>query len=181
VIAARFAIVAMFVIGLVSTPRLAAAGVASSAIVDQRGDRFTLATLSARYVALTFVSSRCADSCPLSNALFAKLQDRIAKSHVSLALVTITLDPAYDTPAIMSRLAATFDANPTIWRFASGSPANVHRLMREFGVVSESDDTGIPDVHSSTVYVLDSERRVARDVALSGSLPEDVLAAIRRH
>ena len=145
---------------------------------DQRGTRFSLAGLPARYIALTFVASRCEDACPMANALFAKLAARVAGSGRSLELVTVTLDPNFDTPFVMSQLSRTFSADPELWRFASGTPANVHALMRALGVVARPDEHGVPDAHSTAVYVLDRQRNVKQTVLLSAQLPDDVLAAM---
>ncbi len=160
-----------------STLRSEAAGPAAIAIVDQRGDTFSLAALPQRFVAVTFVASRCADACPIANALFAKLQKRIMLSGRSLALVTLTLDPSFDTPFVMSTLAASFNADPAVWRLASGKPANIRSLMHAFGVAVQPDKKGIPDEHTSAVYILDDQRKLRTILLLSTSLPDDVFAA----
>jgi protein SCO1/2 len=147
-------------------------------LTDQRGTAFSLAGLPARYLALTFVASRCSDACPMANALFAKLAARVAGSGRSLELVTVTLDPTFDTPFVMSRLSREFGADPSLWRFASGTPANVHALMRAFGVVARPDEHGVPDAHSTAVYILDRQRGLKRMLLLSSQLTDDVLAAV---
>jgi protein SCO1/2 len=162
---------------LLSAVRLEAAAPADIRIIDQRGNAFSLASLPQRFVAVTFVASRCADACPIANALFAKLQKRIAASGRSVALVTVTLDPDFDTPFIMSRVAASFNADPAVWRLASGKAADIHALIRTFGVVVQPDEKGVPDEHTTAVYVLDGQRKLYKTLLLSTSLPDDVLAA----
>jgi protein SCO1/2 len=161
-----------------STSRLEAAGPAAIPIVDQRGNTFTLAALPQRFLVVTFVASRCADACPIANALFARLQGRILISGRSVALITLTLDPTFDTPVVMSMLGASFNANPAVWRLASGKPANVRALMQAFGVVVEPDGQGVPDQHTSAVYILDRQRKLRRILLLSTSLADQVFAAI---
>jgi cytochrome oxidase Cu insertion factor (SCO1/SenC/PrrC family) len=172
----KVAIGILLMVGL-STLRPQAAGPAAIPIVDQRGNTFSLATLPQRFVAVTFVASRCADACPIANALFAKLQKRIMRSGRSLALVTLTLDPSFDTPFVMSALAASFNADPVFWRLASGKPANVRGLMHAFGVAVQPDEKDIPDEHTSVVYILDAQRKLRTILMLSTSLPDDVFAA----
>jgi len=175
---AKIAIGVLLMAG-VSTSRLEAAGPAAIPIVDQRGNTFSLAALPQRFVAVTFVATRCADACPIANALFAKLQKRITQSGRSLALVTLTLDPSFDTPFVMSKLGASFNADPAVWRLASGKPGNVRGLMHAFGVTVQPDDKGIPDEHSSMVYILDGQRKLRTILLLSTSLSDDVFAATR--
>jgi protein SCO1/2 len=160
-----------------STLRSDAASAAAIAIVDQRGNTFSLAALPQRFVAVTFVASRCTDACPIANALFATVQKRILRSGRSLALVTLTLDPSFDTPSVMSTLAASFSADPAVWRLASGKPANVRGLMHAFGVLVQPDQKGIPDDHTDAVYLLDRQRKLKTILLLSASLPDDVFAA----
>jgi cytochrome oxidase Cu insertion factor (SCO1/SenC/PrrC family) len=168
----------LLVAGL-STVRLEAAGPTAIPIVDQRGNTFSLAALPQRFVAVTFVASRCADACPVANALFAKLQKRIIRSCRSLALVTLTLDPGFDTPFVMSTLGTSFNADPAVWRLASGRPADVRSLMHAFGVTVQPDAKGIPDEHTSAVYILDAKRKLRTILLLSTSLSDDVFAATR--
>lgn len=177
---AKLAIAVFLTLALTSAPVAAApAGPATIPIVDQRGDLFSLDALPQRFLAVTFVASRCADACPIADALFAKLQQRIGRAGRSVGLVTVTLDPTFDTPFVMSTLAASFNADPTVWRLASGKPADVRALMHAFGVIAQPDAKGIPDQHTTAVYILDSQRKLRKVLLLSTSLPDDILAATR--
>jgi cytochrome oxidase Cu insertion factor (SCO1/SenC/PrrC family) len=168
-----------FLVVTLSAVRVEAAAPAAVPMIDQRGNAFSLAALPQRFVAVTFVASRCADACPIANALFAKLQKRIVRSGRSVALVTLTLDPCFDTPFIMSRVAASFNADPGVWRLASGKVADIQALMRAFGVVVQPDGKGVPDEHTTAVYILDGQRKLYKTFLLSTSLPDDILAATR--
>jgi len=150
------------------------------ALVDQHGTPFSLATLRGEPVAVTFVASRCTDVCPMSNAMFSSLAKKLARDGKPAVLVTITLDPRYDTPFVMSRLARQFDADSGRWRLASGPEKNVRALMRAFGVVVGNDKTGVPDAHSSFVYVLDRRGRLTRTLLLSTHLVDDAARALEQ-
>jgi protein SCO1 len=149
-------------------------------LLDQRGTPFTLADLRGRPVAVTFVASRCTDVCPISNAAFASLARKLARDGKAAVLVTITLDPRYDTPFVMSQLAREMDADPKRWLLASGSQANVTALMHAFGIVVRADKAGIPDEHSSFVYVLDRHGRLQRTLLLSNHLVDDASHALEQ-
>ena len=49
-------------------------------------------------------------------------------------LLSITLDPAFDTPNILKQYAASLEADPKIWTFATGEPAEIDRLVEAFSV-----------------------------------------------
>ena len=46
-------------------------------------------------------------------------------------LVSITVDPAYDTPEVLTRYAQSFAAQPQRWLFLTGDKATIYRLVRE--------------------------------------------------
>ena len=51
--------------------------------------------------------------------------------------------------------------------------------MHAFGITVRADAKGIPDEHTSAVYILDAQRKLRTILLLSASLPDDVLAATR--
>lgn len=136
-------------------------------LVDQTGAVFRLEDLRGRPTVLTFVASRCTDACPIANAEFALARAALRREGIRVHLVTVTLDPEYDTPFVMSAAARSFQADPTDWIFASGRPRDVHRLMRSLGIVAQTGKAGYPDVHTTFVYVLDSRQRLTHQLLLS--------------
>ena len=60
----------------------------------------------------------------------ARLQDAFAAER-DVRLVSITVDPAYDTPEVLTRYAQSFAAQPQRWLFLTGDKAVIYRLVRE--------------------------------------------------
>ena len=148
-------------------------------LVDQRGVQFTLAALKGQPLAVTFVATRCTDVCPIANSAFYSLGRRLAHDGTRATLVTVTLDPTYDSPFVMSRLAHEMDADPVRWRLASGSPEDVQALMHAFGITVQDDKAGIPDAHSSFVYILDRNGRLKRTLLLSTHVVDEASGALK--
>jgi protein SCO1/2 len=123
---------------------------------------------------ITFVATRCSDACPVSNAVFSQLSSRLQREHVSATLLTVTLDPEYDTPFVMSQAAKEFSAQAPRWRFASGKPSDVHALMGAFGVLAQRGREGFPDVHSSAIYLLDARGALSRTTLLSTNSGDEI-------
>jgi cytochrome oxidase Cu insertion factor (SCO1/SenC/PrrC family) len=142
-------------------------------LVDQRGTVFRIADLAGRPVVVTFVATRCSDACPIADAMFSKLQSRLRKEGTKAALLTVTLDPRYDSPFVMARFAREYSADARTWRLASGDPHNVFAMMGAFGVVARPDRNGVPDAHTSFVYVLDTHGRLARTLLLSTNVVDE--------
>ncbi|MDE2573593.1 MAG: SCO family protein [bacterium] len=161
-------------------PASAAPNPAAVKLVDQRGVVFSLESLHGRPVILTFVATRCTDACPIANATFQRLQGRLRAARADALLLTVTLDPAYDTPFVMSREARMMGADPRTWRMASGTASNVRAVMRAFDVVTQVDRSGVPDVHSTLIYILDRRGRLAKRLLLSTDTVNEVLTALPR-
>lgn len=164
-----------------ATPGLArASDVRDAALVDQFGARFTLRDLAGAPSAIAFVASRCGDACPIVDAEFSLLHARLRREGRPARLVTITLDPTYDTPFVFAKLARANRApSDGTWRFASGSPEIVRRVMRSFGVTTHSGPGGVPDVHDTFVYVLDRNARLATTFLLSTTVAAAADAAMQ--
>lgn len=142
-------------------------------LVDQNGARFTLRDLR-RPTAVIFVASRCGDACPIAEALFARLSAELKREHVDARLLTVTLDPEFDRPIVMAAKARTFQADASNWRWASGDPNDVRRLLGAFNV-----EVLDGKYHGTFAYVLDAHGRPMRLVLLSTSADRELLGFLR--
>ena len=142
-------------------------------LIDQNGAPFTLRDLR-RPTAVIFVATRCGDACPIAEALFARLSDKLVRGHVDARLLTVTLDPDNDPPIVMGNRARAFRADASRWRWASGKPSDVRRLLDAFNV-PRLDGT----FHGAFAYVLDAHGLPARVVMLSAAADGELLADLR--
>lgn len=111
----------------------------------ERGGRaVTRADLAGKVWVANFIYTRCTDSCPLQTAELARLQGELL-SDGRVRLVSITVDPEHDTPAVLRRYAERYRADPGGWLFLTGDKAAIYRLAREgfkLGVVDPDDGVG---------------------------------------
>lgn len=147
-------------------------------LVDQRGRPFTMTSLVGVPFAVTFVASRCTDACPLINAQFAGAALRLQRANVRARLVTLTLDPKHDTPAVMSTLAKRFDANPRYWVLGSGAIADVRRILNFFGVAAHDGPQGYPEEHTTFVYLFDARGHLTQTLLASSALDDQLVSAL---
>src|SRR5207247_989594 len=92
-------------------------------LTDQLHRRVRLSDFRGKVVAVDFIYTRCPlpDVCPRLSANFARLQRRFGeKIGAELALLSITIDPQYDTPDVLLRYAKIWNAGPEGWRFLTG-------------------------------------------------------------
>src|SRR5262249_11107754 len=105
------------------------------ALTSQDGARVTLGEYRGRGVAVTFIFTSCPDTCPLLTAKMAQVQDELGPAFgAKVAFVSITVDPARDTPEVLKQYAQTFGANPAGWAFLTGDPADIREVERRYGV-----------------------------------------------
>jgi len=89
-------------------------------LVDQGGAPFTDGSMAGHVSVVDFIFTRCAASCPRLTARMADLQGRLARTGSSARLVSFSVDPDNDTPAVLAEYAARHGADPSRWSFVTG-------------------------------------------------------------
>jgi len=100
------------------------------ALVERSGQSVTRAELLGKVWIASLIFTRCMEECPLVSSHMARLQD-VFTAEPDVRLVSITVDPAYDTPEVLTRYAQSFAAQPQRWLFLTGDKATIYRLVRE--------------------------------------------------
>lgn len=110
------------------------------ALIDQAGNRTTFAAAIAgdTPVAVDFVFTTCTTICPVMTATFARLHETLGTDGADLRLVSISLDPEYDTPAVLRKYAETFGADER-WTFLTGDLRGLTELYRRYEVLNGSN------------------------------------------
>jgi protein SCO1/2 len=111
------------------------------ALTERSGRRITRADLMGRIWIANFIYTQCTETCPLQSAQVARLQAEFAGEE-DLRLVSITVDPERDTPAVLSRYAERYGADPARWLFLTGDKRAIYHLAKEgfrLGVVDPDD------------------------------------------
>jgi protein SCO1/2 len=99
-------------------------------LTDERGHVFTEEALRGHPTIIDFVFTRCDTICPIVSARMEKLQERILDRRAeSIKILSITVDPAYDTPEKLAAYAQRFNARPDKWRFVTGPVDKVKALV----------------------------------------------------
>ncbi len=122
-------------------------------LVTQDGRVWPLASAKGKVVVVQFLYTRCPmpEVCPRLAATFAAMQRRFA-GRGDLLLLSITLDPVYDTPEVLSRYATLWRSNPSAWLFATGSVEQVRAAAGRFGIVFWPEEGVI--THTSNIAVI---------------------------
>ena len=142
-----------------STPRLAVGAlVPAFAFTDQNNRTVRLSDYLGRPVVLDFIYTRCPlpDVCPRLSASMARLQKRFGGR---VPLLSITLDPQFDTPEVLAEYARRWQADPRSWRFLTGSEEQIRAVAAQFGLVYWPEEGLI--THTAVTAIIDSEGKLA--------------------
>jgi protein SCO1/2 len=154
------------------------------ALVDQTGRRRTLAEWRGSLTVITFTYTRCPlpTFCPLMDQNFVTLQGAIvedASLRGRVRLVTITFDPAHDTPAILAAHAAKMRADPAVWTWLTGDVVTIDRLAGRFGVGVLRGDDPAQITHSLRTAIVGTDGRLLKIYSGNDWTPGAILADLR--
>jgi protein SCO1/2 len=134
-------------------------------LTDQAGAPVALSGLKGKVVAVTFIYSRCPlpDYCPRMVENFKAVRARFAgRMDRDLVFLTISFDPRYDTPDVLTKYAASRRAGGPGWHFLTGDPAEIERVCNAFGIQYWAEEGLI--THSLQTAVIDRDGRLAATV-----------------
>jgi protein SCO1/2/putative membrane protein len=94
---------------------------------ERSGGTVTDGDLAGRVWVAGFIFTRCPSSCPRITAVMKGLEEPLRGTGVRL--VSISVDPQYDRPAVLADFARRYGADPARWWFLTGPPDEVHRLI----------------------------------------------------
>jgi protein SCO1/2 len=107
-----------------------------------------------------FVFTSCGGMCPVMTSKMRTLQDKLS---ADVRLVSFSVDPDTDTPAVLTDYAKRYGADPNRWLFLTGDKAELYRISKE-GFKLALDDTGgtqaEPITHSSRFVLIDRQGQI---------------------
>jgi protein SCO1/2 len=152
-------------------------------LVNQDGRPISTRQFKGRALVVTFIYTRCPlpDYCPLMSANFAQLNAALAADPTlrkRAHLLSVTLDPEYDRPAVLRSYGATYAGGKfDDWDFATGDPAEVRRLAEFFGLMYKTEGNQV--IHSLRTAVVTPDGKLYKIYRGNEWKPEEVLSALR--
>jgi protein SCO1 len=142
------------------------------AVLDQEGRplHFHSDLVRGRTVAVNFIFTTCTTICPPLAATFGKLRLLLAEKGRDVQLISISVDPATDTPERLKAWSQKFGAGPG-WTLVTGRKEDIGRLLKALGAYTAD----IND-HAPLVLIANSHGRWTRAYGLAP--PAKLAAAI---
>jgi len=150
-------------------------------LYDQEGRVVDSARFRGSQVMLNFIYSRCpiATMCPLSTSKMMETQKLAREAGVSnIEFVSITLDPAYDTPGVLKQYAVERGIDTSNFSFLTGPGAAIRDLLTQFGVIAEFKGNILD--HTLATLLIDEKGRVAWRADGSQWQPTEFVGRMRR-
>lgn len=122
-------------------------------LVAHTGEPFDSSRLLGHIVVLDFFFTTCTGVCPPMTENLKKVQRRLSDIR-DLRIVSITVDPAEDTPDRLSRYAQEAGAKEGVWFFLTGEAREIYSLASE-GFRVGAGDSGGALYHSSRFVLID--------------------------
>jgi len=130
-------------------------------LTERSGQELGSADLRGKVWIANFIYTHCPDTCPVQSAEMKGLQDRFGAER-DFRLVSITVDPKRDTPAVLTDYAKRFGADPARWFFLTGKQSEIFRLAQDGFRLSaaeiplaQRDGSGATHMHSPRFIVVD--------------------------
>ena len=145
-------------------------------LTDEAGHPLTLSAFRGKLVAVDFIYTRCPlpNVCPMLSANFARLQKRFGDE---ITLLSITLDPQYDTPQVLTDYAQRWHADPRTWHFLTGSSDEIRKVAGYFGVIFWPEEGAI--THTSSTAIVDRTGRLAAMVEGSSFTSQQLIDLVQ--
>lgn len=162
-------------------PPLAAASepAPAFALAASRGGTLTLDALAGQPVLLDFIFTRCPGPCPILTGIHADTREGLrADERSRVRSVSISLDPAFDTPEVLQAYQASRRIDDPGWWFLTGPESEVARVVRAYGVGSTRSADGDID-HTVATFLIDGQGRIARRYLGTRHTPEELQRDVR--
>lgn len=157
-------------------------------LVDQEGEPVNLQTFRGQPWFANIIFTRCPGPCARMTQKMRQLQEALSADASEVQLVSLTTDPDFDTPEVLSQYARKFQADTQTWKFLTGTKEEIVRVstqewllvMLEKGEAERESPNDI-FLHSTLTVLVDGLGRIrgTYEILEEGQL-EDALADLQR-
>ncbi|MFN0117503.1 MAG: SCO family protein [Elusimicrobiota bacterium] len=130
---------------------------------ERSGKKITQEDLKGKISIVDFVFTRCMGPCPLMTKKMSDFsKEFLHKSN--LQFISLSVDPDFDTPQVLTKYAQTYNADPQKWLFLTGNREKIYHLVEtSFKLLVEGDDIpkdGIDILHSTMFVLVNGEGKI---------------------
>ncbi len=138
------------------------------ALIGTDGEKVSRSDFDGGLWVADFIFTQCAGVCPVLSARMAEIQKQLDDGGIDAKLVSISVDPARDSPQAMRAYSERFGADPERWRFLTGDRAALHQLIGkgfQLAIAERSPEEAEADggeliTHSDRFVLVDRNSRI---------------------
>lgn len=135
------------------------------ALFDQDGRVVESSRFRGKQILLNFIFTRCPvpTMCPAAVARFQQTQRLAREAGVkNFELISITLDPAYDTPGVLKTYAVSRGIDTSNYSLLTGPENAIKSLLAQFGVLANFEGELLN--HTLATVLIDEQGRIVHRV-----------------
>lgn len=115
------------------------------------GSSLSSESLAGKVWVMNFFFASCPGPCPLINAELKRLK-AVPSLRDKIRILSVTVDPARDTPERLAEYGAHYGAKSGEWDFLTGSPENIRSLIEGGFKLISPDDVSM---HTTRIVLVD--------------------------
>lgn len=132
-------------------------------LTERSGRSVSRADLAGRVWVAGFVFTRCTGPCPKVTATMRTLQDGLLSTNAKL--VSFSVDPEWDTPAVLTQYAQQVGADPERWWMLTGPQSVIDSVVPPLLPGNTRAEPGTAPIgesigHNARLTVVDARGRV---------------------
>jgi len=129
--------------------------------VNQQGDTVTAQNFQDKIYVADFFFTTCPTICPVMKKQMKKVYEKF-KGQNDVAILSHTIDPEHDTPAVLKEYAKDLGVSGTQWMFVTGNREKIYEIgEKQYLVVAGADSTAPGGyIHSGAFVLVDKQKRV---------------------
>ncbi|MEN9827107.1 MAG: hypothetical protein RI953_2852 [Pseudomonadota bacterium] len=133
-------------------------------LTNPNGEAFGSKELAGKVYVASFIFTRCQSFCPMIVQHLTELQKRVLLGKLPLTIVSLSVDPEFDTPNVLKAYAEKAGADPSVWTFLTGPRDSLTNLIEKgfsVGVGAPVITNGLIDIaHSQKVALIDGKGQI---------------------
>jgi protein SCO1/2 len=134
-------------------------------LTGANGQPFSSSRIAGRPYAIFFGFTHCPDVCPTTLARLVRLRNQLEKKADAFEIIFVSVDPERDGPKEVGAYTQLF-GSPIIG--LTGSPAQIERVKKQYGIFSEKVDDGAGGYnvdHTATVLLFGKDGKLAGTIS----------------
>lgn len=129
--------------------------------VNQEGDTVTAANFKNKIYVADFFFTTCPTICPVMKKQMKKVYEKFQGQN-DIAILSHTIDPDHDTPAVLKEYAKDLGVKGIQWQFVTGKREAIYEIGEKHYLVVAGADSTAPGgyIHSGAFVLIDKEKHI---------------------